>query len=284
MRSEQQHRFMELGRAFATPIEIAGVGKLLIDRLRDEVVLFPEISTRLVGYMAWPNDAEARTAWLRAHGTSRSESLPSAKSDQPLRIIEAKALKEFYKGMIPIQKRWARVADILHYHFDLRQGGHQIRRGGASLGKAIHIIGSNATSVGTGNAKLWEAWKEYKDVGHLVTAAILLTAEAKVRGFRHLQMQPARVVMLVPELVLAVGMSFESYGLRAEVHGRDEPLLDPNALWRIPDDIGIASIDPPTRKIRPSELKLLNARRAGHRGKGQSGRKATPVSGSKLDP
>jgi hypothetical protein len=112
-----------------------------------------------------------------------------------------------------------------------------------------------------------------------VTAAILITAEAKERGLSDLQIQPVRIVMLVSELVLGVAMSFERYGLEADVHGREEPLFDPNALWRIPENIGIAPIDPPTRRIRASDVKLLNARRAGHRGKGRRGLKATPVSG-----
>jgi hypothetical protein len=55
------------------------MGKLLIDRLLDEVVLLPGISARLVGYMAWPNDEEARTAWLEAHETSAYETSSSVR-------------------------------------------------------------------------------------------------------------------------------------------------------------------------------------------------------------
>jgi hypothetical protein len=270
---------MDLGQAHAAPFEIADMGKLLIDRLRDEVVLLPGISTRLVGYMAWPNDEEGRTAWLRAHETSACKPLPSVESGPPYRTIEIQPLGAFYKRMVPNQKGWSRVADLIHHHYDLSQGGHQPSRGGASLGKAVHIVSNNAVSRGTGKSKLWEFWDDHKDVAHLVTAAILITAEAKVRGLRDLQMQPVRIVMLVPELVLAVARSFERYGLEAKVHDREDPLFDPNTLWRIPDNIGIAPLDPPTRKIRLDDVKLLNARRAGHRGKGRRDHKATPVSG-----
>jgi hypothetical protein len=34
---------------------------------------------------------------------------------------------------------WARVADIFNLHLDLTDGGHQKRRGGPSIGKAITI-------------------------------------------------------------------------------------------------------------------------------------------------
>jgi hypothetical protein len=47
------------------------------------------------------------------------------------------------------------------------------------------------------------------------------------------------------------------------------PVFDPVTLWRIPEDVGVKPVEPLARKIRDSEVKLLNARRAGHRGKGR---------------
>jgi hypothetical protein len=77
-----------------------------------------------------------------------------------------------------IQQHWARVADIVHLHWDLFHGGHQRRRGGASVAKAIAIIAANAKTKGTGAAKLWQIWAEFKDVAHLATAAVLISSEA----------------------------------------------------------------------------------------------------------
>jgi hypothetical protein len=56
-----------------------------------------------------------------------------------------------------------------------RQHDHcPLRRGGSSVGKAISLIDANAKTKGTGTAKLWEIWKTYKDVAHLVMAAVLV--------------------------------------------------------------------------------------------------------------
>src|SRR5439155_4785788 len=101
----------------------------------------------LVGYMAWPNDDAARSNWLDAH-----------RCGADLSAKELSALK-----LNIIQKHWARVADIVHLHYDLAQGHYQKRRGVASLGNAISLIAANAKSTGTGAAKLREIWESYKD-------------------------------------------------------------------------------------------------------------------------
>jgi hypothetical protein len=261
-------RTMVLGGRSTSAVDTSNLGSLLRDRLMDEVVLFPELSVRLVSYMAWPNDETARNAWIAAHGPCEEAITPN---------------EQHCREFVLIQKHWARAADVLHHHYDLWQGGHQVRRGGASVGKSIHIVAAGAKSPGTGKAKLWEIWSAYKDVAHLVTSAILVSAEANARGLTHLRIQPVKMTMLVPDLVLSVAMTFQRYGLGAKVHGRDEPLFDLAALWRIPENIGLEPIEPPVRKIRNVEKRLLNARRAGHRGKGRSPVKATPVSGDSLD-
>jgi hypothetical protein len=52
-------------------------------------------------------------------------------------------------------------ADILHLHYDMTVGGHQQRRGGPSVGKAIFLVEAIAKSKGTSAANLWEIWKTY---------------------------------------------------------------------------------------------------------------------------
>jgi hypothetical protein len=86
------------------------------------------------------------------------------------------------------------------------------------------------------------------------------------------------MAMLMPDLVLAVAVEFEQCGLGHVAHARTEPALDPETLWRTPPDINVASLSPPTRKIRPQDLAILNARRAGNRGRANQ-RETTPVSG-----
>jgi hypothetical protein len=92
------------------------------------------------------------------------------------------------------------------------------------------------------------------------------------------QFIPFQMAMLMPDLVLAVALEFERVGLSVVPHARSQPALDPEALWRIPPDINVAPLPPPTRQIRAQDLVVLHNRRAGNRGKANV-RKTTPVSG-----
>jgi hypothetical protein len=247
-------------------IQLTDLGWLIKHRVTKDLVLWPNQAVPLVGYMAWPNVAEARERWLNAH-----------------RSDDQGAINALAKELKIIQQHWARVADIVHLHYDLTQGHHQRRRGGASVGKAIALIDTKARIKGTGAAKLWEIWKRYKDAAHLITAAVLVAAEVQTRnrqapyGIRLHQFQPYRMALLMPELVIAVALTIEKYGLEFVTQGRAEPLFDPETLWRIPTDINVAPIFLPVRKITTTDVVVLNARRAGNRGQANR-RKTTPVS------
>jgi hypothetical protein len=241
-------------------MQIADLGLLIKERLFRDLALWPDQAVPLVGYMAWPNDAIIRERWLEAH-----------------RCNDDRTISDLAQGLTIIQQHWARVADIVHLHYDLVHGLHQERRGGASVGKAISLIDANATTKGTGAAKLWEIWTTYKDVAHLITAAVLVSAEAKTR--HHVApflLQPYRMAMLLPELVIAIAMTFETHGLQRIAKGRTEPMFDPESVWRIPADINLTPLAPPVRKITRTDLAVLGARRAGNRGK-TNRRKTTPV-------
>jgi hypothetical protein len=254
-------------RPFPGPrTEITNLGFLLKDRLIRDLVLWPDQALPLVAYMAWPKDPVMRQRWLEAH----------QRDDQS-------TINELAQRLKLIQQHWARVADIVHSHQDLAHGGHQQRRGGPSVAKAISLVAANARSKGTGTAKLWEIWKAYKDVAHLATAAVVVAADAHKRhrsapyGLKLHQLQPYRMAMLLPGLVLSVAMSIEEYGLNQVAHGRTQPMFDPEFLWRIPIDINLTPVAPPARELTDTDLAVLKARRAGNRGKAKR-RKTTPVS------
>ncbi len=244
--------------------QIADLESLLKGRLINRMVLWPDQAVPLVGYMAWPNDPVERQRWLN---TDQSDDA----------MVEA-----LFRQLKNIQQHWARVADIVHLFYDLAQGQHQKRRGGASVGKAVSLINANAKSKGTGAAKLWEIWKTYKDVAHLATAAVLVSAETQTRhrikpyGLRFNEFQPYRMAMLLPDLVISVAMTIEKFGLEFVPVGRNEPLFDPQSFWRIPPDINLSPLPLPVRKLTKRDLGVLNARRAGNRGAANR-RKTTPV-------
>src|SRR5260370_19675879 len=131
-------------------------------RLSQTVVMWPDQAIPLAGYMGWPNDPAARGS---AVGILRE--WPNGSKVVP-------------PGLGRIQHRWLRVADIISLHYDLVQGQHQKRRGGPSIGKAITLAAANIKSRGAGVASLWNCWKAYMDVAHLVTAATLICSEPRL--------------------------------------------------------------------------------------------------------
>jgi len=258
---------------FPRKIENVDLNTLLTARLSQTTVMWPAQAIPLLGYMCYPNDAAEREALLPT-----ILRWPQASEDMPPTVP---------KELRRIQHDWLRVADIFHLHRDLVEGQHQARRGGPSIGKAITLVEANAKSRGTRAATLWSDWSTYKDVAHLVTAASLISAEARTRyrakppgpnGLTFNQFIPFQMAMLMPDLVLAVGIELERLGLSVVAHARTEPALDPETLWRIPEGINVAPIAPPLRKIRPQDVVVLNNRRAGNRGKANAS-KTTLVSG-----
>jgi hypothetical protein len=193
-------------------IQFTDLEFLIKTRLTNDLVLWPGQAVALVGYMAWPNDPVMREHWSTVHQRN-----------------DPSAISELTKRLKLTQQHWVSVADIVHAHYDLAKGGHQERRGEPSIGKAIYLVAQNAKARGTGTAKLWEIWTTYKDVAHLVTAAGLVAYDAQIRhrtgpyGLKLHQLQPYRMAMLLPELVISVAMSIEDYGLNQVAHGQTEP-------------------------------------------------------------
>jgi hypothetical protein len=248
--------------SFPRKIEIADLDHFFSTRLSATVVMWPNQALPLVCYMCFPEDEDARDDLL--HTLRSWEDLPE------MPVVPRRLGR--------IQREWLRVADIFHLYCDMVGGGHQARRGGPSLGKAITLASANARSWGTGEFTLWGFWKTYKDVAHLVTAASLVCAEVRHRYdlglLPHLALDPEQIIpfqmaMLMPDLVLAVAMDFQRVGLAIGIGDKIKPVLDPDTLWRIPTDIdlNITPIALPLRKLTQHDLIILGDRRAGNRGR-----------------
>jgi hypothetical protein len=184
-----------------------------------------------------------------------------------------------------IQHEWQLVASIFHTWYGLEAGGHQERRGGASLSKAIAVVAAHSKGRGTSEANLWRLWQRYKDVAHIVTAACAVCRQVRLKfarkpfalpGFTPTQFLPVQMIMLMPELVVAVAIAFERQGLEGAGHAQSELPLDPETVWRIPADINVAALSPPEKPIIKEYLITLNQRRAGNRGKALVS-KTTPI-------
>jgi hypothetical protein len=261
-------RVMEIP-PFPRKIEISDLDNFVRTRLSQTIVVWPEQSIPLLGYMCYPNNADARALLI---GMLRS--WQSGSGDQP----------SLRRKLGRIQHDWLRTADAFHLLSDLIGGKHQLRRGGPSVGKAITLAESVAKSRGTGGATLWKMWSTYKDAAHLVTAATLVFAHARNMagpkpfgpfGLSSGQFGQFTMTMLMPDLIIAVALSCECLGLGFVPHGLEQPTLDPKTLWRIPPDINVVPIPLPVRKIRLEDRVILNKRRAGNRGKGKRSPGAT---------
>ncbi len=253
---------------FPRKFENPDLGNLLRTRLSQKFVLWPDHAIPLAGYMCYPNEPAAREELL---GTLKSWSDGSETVPPHLGRI---------------QHEWPRVADVLHHCTDLIDGQHQKKRGGPSIGKAIALVESKAKSRGTRAANLWKRWKRYKDVAHLATAAVLISAETRTRsagqsfepfGLRSDQLGPFQMVMMMPDLVLAVALDFQQRGLNHIPYAQTEPVLNPQTLWHIPEGINVAPFPAPARTVTGADLGVLDARRAGNRGRANQ-YETTPVS------
>jgi hypothetical protein len=248
---------------FPERVEIADIAAFTDARLT-EGFRSSEQGAALIGYMLYPASEDARASFgsaLRA-------------SADPLRLN--------LKGMRRTQYQWLRVADVLHLYYDMATGGHQSRRGGATISKAAHLAAKNTKSLGTSEPTFWSAWKTYKDVATAVTAAIIIWDNTR-RVFKNEylgafrthddaepitldQLSPFHITLLMPDFVLAVARSFEDFAL-TKVTRRVDAGFDPETLWRIPAEINVAPVLPPPRTIRVGDARILNARRAGNRGR-----------------
>jgi hypothetical protein len=249
--------------AFPDRIEIADIAAFTNARLTERFKLSQQGSA-LAGYMLYPASEEARTSF-----GSALRSVPD-----PLRLN--------LKGMRRIQYQWLRTADVLHLYYDMAIGGHQARRGGATISKAVHLAAKNTKTLGTSEPTFWSAWKAFRDVAPLVTATIIIWDNTR-RVFRNEylgafrthddaepitlnQLSPFHITLLMPDFVLAVARSFEDFALTKATRRVDAGLA-PEKLWRIPDDINVVPVPPPPRTIRIEDSRILNARRAGNRGR-----------------
>ena len=131
---------------FSERVEIADIGAFTNARLAKKFNLSQQA---LAGYMLYPADEDARASFEAALG-----SVPD-----PLRLN--------LKGMSRIQYRWLRVADVLHLYYDMAVGGHQSRRGGPTISKAVHLapkirklsVRASLLFGAPGNpSKMWRLW------------------------------------------------------------------------------------------------------------------------------
>lgn len=232
----------------AGPFPFGDLGALYRSRFRQQASARCAMAIPLLGYMAWPDDLHARE---------------NGKKNLRAWVLGANVWPDF-RG---IHLHWGSIADVVNLHYALNEGQHQVKRGGTSLGKAIFLASSRTRSRGSRQSTLWRHWTTYKDVAHFIAAvgAVCFDIQQRHReepfGIGLPELLPILVVSLFADLVIAVALTYQAYGLEKQ------PIFDPATLWRVPEDINIHPLPAPVRGVLAEEIAILNARRAGNRGR-----------------
>ena len=192
-------RVMEIP-SFQEARSFSDLANLYRARIIQRPDLHASMALPLLGYMAWPNDPAARgdgvkllTRWIKGHDVR----------------IDFKL----------IHQNWACVADVVSWHYAIAQGAHQKSRGGASINKSVFFVSRRTKGRGAKEATLWRHLAKYKDVSHLIASTVLVCADMQVTNSRApfgiglQELLPIRVVCLVPDLIIALALSYQKYGL-----------------------------------------------------------------------
>ncbi len=257
-------RTMEIS-PFPQKVSFAELEGLYRTRLGLKPDFWRDVGIPLLSYMAWPSDPDQRRAGLEA-----LKSWMDGENKSP--------------DFELVHRHWGHVADIVNVHYALTNREHQKSRGGPSVGKAIFLASKLIKNRGAKQSSLWDNWNTYKDAAPLIAATIAVCLDMQIRnrqkplGLKGYQdLLPTRVICSVPDLIIGVALTYEKYGLNSIAKGGTEPMLDPETVWRIPENINIEPVEPPIRKLLTEEIAILNARRAGNRGFANRS-KTTPVS------
>jgi len=280
-------RFMPL-RALPTqltPTPPAETGKVLRDRVKSGTWPLPEASAMLHAIMTWPNDEERRQLFLDAgaakalgfgdigRGAGAGTADRSRAGDiltlagRPINFggLADAVINELENEIAAARFAWKNVADLMQtlarMHFDPRVQA----RGAASLSKAKDVV--DASKRGANRQRLESDWSNFRDVAPLATATATLAAIAVNQTGDKSLGDPIYPIFFDPESVLCMASMFQQLGLTMIPHGRKEPILSPDTLWRLPSDVEI--IPPPFDwgPLDDSSIDVLSSRKA-RRGQG----------------
>jgi hypothetical protein len=251
------------------PQDVEGCWTLYLSRIGGAMPL-PEASQLLVAYMAWPNDEEERNRWVAtAIAFFAAKQVPAPWPGQDvfqlfggLRAVADSSFSPMMEKLVRIQDRWPRVADVMQMIVDIHHDKRGPIRGGASISKALDVLQNyNALPV---KSRLSRDWSDFRDVSHLVAASAAIAAAGKERTEQEEAAAVLAPVLYVPEVVLALGLAYQRFGLSLRAHvGRSDPILPPESLWCIPDEEHAAVLPLPVRRLSDADFEYLsNKRRA----------------------
>jgi hypothetical protein len=253
------------------PSDVDGCRTVYLSRVAGAMP-FPKASLLLIAYMAWPNDEEGRNRWMAtAIAFFVPGQVPTPRPGQDvfelfggLRAVADSSFSLMMEKLVRIQDRWPRVADVIQMIVDIHHDKRGPIRGGASISKALDVLQSyNALPV---KSRLSRDWSDFRDVAHLVAAAAAIAAAGQQRTEQAEAAALLTPVLYVPEAVLALGLSYQRFGLSFRPHVGSDPILSSETLWFIPAGEDTAVLPLTIRRLSDADFEYLsNTRRAAPR-------------------
>jgi hypothetical protein len=178
-----------------------------------------------------------------------------------LRVVADSSLSPLMEKLVGIQDRWPRVADVMQMVVDIHHDKRGPIRGGASISKALDLL-QNYKELPV-KSRLSKDWSAFRDVVHLVAAAAVIAQTGRQKTEQSEAAAILTPILYVPEVVLALGLAFQRFGLSLRPHVGSDPILSSKTLWRIPDEKDAAVLPLPVRRLSDADFDyLINKRRA----------------------
>jgi hypothetical protein len=241
--------------------------QLYLERVSANRVRWPRVSILLTAYLAWPNDEERRNTFVatclaRIDPVKAEGPFPNSQeldSFGGVAAIAKAAFDQLSKEIARVDRKWLMVADIFQVFVDMAHDERAILRGGPSISKAIDLC--ELEKVMRGHSQLRGAWSEFRDVAHSVTAAAQLAYESLAHGFAAEEATILNAIWLAPDAVLALAHGLQMFGLQQRAIQKEQPILRPDKLWRIPGTHGPKNPLVVFRRLTDDQLAFLSSRR-----------------------
>jgi hypothetical protein len=239
---------------------------------------WPQVSTLLTAYMAWPNNEPARDSFAASYmalqlGRTTGEDVPEPSDDQPvnptlnalqqfggLKAIANPALDFLCDKIAQQQRGWLLVADVFQLIVDMAYENRITLRRGPSVSKAVELC--EIERALPGHSQIRKAWSAFRDVAHLIAAGAYIARQGRTNHSEPYESSILEVIWRAPDALVALGAGFEQFGLEPKQVDNEVSILRPQKLWRVPPDLRPQKPFNIFRRLTESRLAHLQTRRA----------------------
>jgi hypothetical protein len=224
--------------------------------------------------MAWPNDERARQSYLAAAAALCKEHNQAPPFAVPLDnwLAEAGGLRTVIDAPGFEHQKWSiwqamgpclMAGFLLGMLYKLARY-HPDTKGGASVNKAVFLAENNKQrGFPQDRRQIMAAWSQYKDASPLAFYLVCVMIDLQRVAFDKNKETETQVLMHWLhirmrhdiEKMLSTARHYQDFGIKyTNRHGRRESLLNPNTIWRVPNEL---DLPPPRTYDSPLSSKYL---------------------------